>query len=238
VVIIVLLIILAGLCGGGRESSKGGSTTNSDSDAKEEAKKEKNKQSAAPAEEPAPINLSGVGQQATGPFDLESGLAIFWMTHQGDGHFSSTLLDSNGNRTAGMESLLANVVGPFDGSRVIQAESGQHVIDVSASGPWTIMIEQPRPSSAPETSRFDGNSQAATDFFELSQGLKTFYMTHQGSGHFGVHLRNKDGSRLGMESLLANDVGAFDGSKAVRIPKEDIYLLQVDADGPWTIQVE
>jgi hypothetical protein len=202
------------------------------------ADKEKNQQSAAPAEEPAPINLSGVGQQATRAFELETGLAIFRMTHQGDGHFSTTLLDSNGNRTAGMDSLLANVVGPFDGSRAIQAESGQHVMDVSASGPWTIKIEQPRPSSASETTRFDGNSQAATEFFALSRGLKTFYMTHQGSGHFSVHLLNKDGSRLGMESLLANDVGAFDGSKAVRISKDDIYLLQVDADGPWTIRVE
>jgi hypothetical protein len=40
-----------------------------------------------------------------------------------------------------------------------------------------------------------------------------------------------------MDSLLANEIGAFDGSKAVRIPKDDIYLLQVDAAGPWTIQV-
>ena len=51
-------------------------------------------------------------------------------------------------------------------------------------------------------------------------------MTHQGNGHFGVTLLNKDGSRIGMESLLANEVGSFNGSKAVRIPREDVYLLQ------------
>lgn len=63
-------------------------------------------------------------------------------------------------------------------------------------------------------------------------------MTHQGSGNFSVTLLNKDGARgAGMDSLLANEIGAFDESKAVRIPKDDIYLLQVDADGPWTIQV-
>ncbi len=95
-----------------------------------------------------------------------------------------------------------------------------------------------RPSSAPQTTSFQGNSQAATDFFELSEGLKRFQMTHQGSGHFGVTLLNKDGSRIGMESLLANEVGAFDGSKAARIPRNDIYLLQVSADGPWTVQIE
>jgi hypothetical protein len=133
------------------------------------------------------------------------------MTHQGDGHFSSTLLDSNGNR-AGTDSLLANVVGSFEGSRASQVKAGQHIIDVSASGPWTITIEQPRPSSAPQTTSFDGNGQAATEFFELSRGLKIFFMTHQGSGHFGVHLLDKDGSRVGIDSLLANEVGPFDGS--------------------------
>jgi hypothetical protein len=31
-------------------------------------------------------------------------------------------------------------------------------------------------------------------------------MTHQGNGHFSVTLLTKDGSRIGMESLLANQV--------------------------------
>ena len=53
-----------------------------------------------------------------------------------------------------------------------------------------------------------------------------------------AHLLAKDGARVGIESLLANDVGPFDGSKAVRVSKDDVYLLQVGADGPWTIQVE
>jgi len=137
-----------------------------------------------------------------------------------------------------MDSLLANVVGPSEGSKAVQTKSGQHLIDVSADGPWTITIEQPRPSDAPQTSSFQGNSQTASDFFQLSEGLKRFAMTHQGSGHFGVTLLNKNGSRIGMESLLANDAGPFNGSKAVRVPREDVYLLQVSADGPWSVQVE
>jgi hypothetical protein len=241
VIVIIILVIVAAWLGSGNRDNASSSSNREDA---AESASPASPQSASPASptppppsEPEPINLSGFGQQATEPFNLETGLVIFRMTHQGDGHFSSTLLDSNGNRP-GMDSLLANMVGPFDGSRATQAKSGQHVIDIAASGPWTITIEQPRPTSASQPTSFDGNSQAATDFFKLSRGLKTFYMTHQGSGHFGVHLLNKDGARVGMESLLANDVGPFDGSKAVRIPKEDIYLLQVEADGPWTIQVE
>jgi len=202
---------------------------------KEPAKEKKDKE---PTREPAAINLSGFGQAATEAFRLERGLAIFRLTHQGGGHLSGTLLDQNGQRAGGTDSLLANVVGPFAGSKAVQAKAGQHLIDVSADGPWTITVEQPRPTSAPQITSFQGNSQAATDFFQLSEGLKRFQMTHQGGGHFSVTLLTKDGSRIGMKSLLANEVSAFDGSKAVRIPKNDIYLLQVSADGPWTIQIE
>jgi len=41
---------------------------------------------------------------------------------------------------------------------------------------------------------------------------------------------------MGMESLSANEVGPFDGSKTVRI-KNYIYLLEIHADGPWTLQM-
>ncbi len=203
---------------------------------KEPAKEKKREKE--PAREPAAINLSGFGQAATEPFNLEGGLAVFRLTHQGGGHFSGTLLDQNGQRAGGMDSLLVNVVGSFDGSKAVQTKAGQHLIDVAADGPWIIMVEQPRPSSAPQTTSFRGNSQVATDFFELSKGLKRFQMSHQGSGHFSVTLLNKDGSRIGRKSLLANEVGPFDGSKTARIRRNDIYLLQVYADGPWAIQIE
>ncbi len=192
------------------------------------------KQKSAKQELP-PINFSGGGRMATEPFDLESGLAIFRLTHQGDEYFSATLMEQNGHQAAARDSLLASIVGPFDGSKAIETRAGQHVLDVQARAPWTITIEQPRPSSAPQTTSFQGNSQTATDFFELSQGLKKFEMTHQEDGYFSVTLLNKDGQ---WDSLLASQVGPFDGSKAVRIPKNDVYLLQVETRGPWTIQVQ
>ena len=146
-VIILLLIFLAGLCGGGRENSKGGSTTSSGSDAKEEAKQEsKKKDVPAAVEEPAPINLSGNGQTATNPFELESGLAIFKMTHQGQRNFIVGLIDSTGKDVS---PLVANSIGP---SEVSKAENiprkDDHLLNVNAGGPWTIKVEQPRPSSA------------------------------------------------------------------------------------------
>ncbi len=193
--------------------------------------KEQEDPAPAPASAPAPIELSGVGQTATDPFELESGLAIAKVTYQGNGYFGVRLLDQNGE----MVDLLANAVGSLEGSKATQARAGRHVLDIQADGPWTATIEQPRPSSAPETTSFSGTGQTATDFFELPRGLKTFRITHQGSEYFGVTLLDKDGKQV---DLLANEVGAFDGSKATRIPKDDIYLLQVNADGPWTVQVQ
>jgi hypothetical protein len=91
-------------------------------------------------------------------------------------------------------------------------------------------------ASAPQTSSFSGNGKTATEFFELSRGLTRFNMTHQGERNFIVNLLDRNGARVGM--ALTNEIGPFEGSKAVQIPKEDIYLLQVEASGPWTIQGE
>src|SRR5215208_681246 len=241
VVILVLLIVLVELCGGGRENSKGGSSTNSGSDAKEEAekeepanKKEKNKQSAAPAEEPAPINLSGNGQMATNPFELESGLAIFTMTHQGQRNFIVGLIDSSGKD---VNPVVANSIGPSDVSKAVNIpKKDDHLLNVNADGPWTIKVEQPRPSSAPATTSFDGSGDAATSLFELSSGLHTINMSHHGERNFIVALLDKNGKAV--DPVVGNEIGVANPSKAVRVPKEDIYLLNVTADGPWTIEIE
>jgi hypothetical protein len=86
----------------------------------------------------APITVSGTGQKATEKFMLEKGLVVFKMTHSGGGHFSVTLLDSNGDYIA----LLANEVGAFDGSKAEKInKSGEYLFDVSADGAWTISTE-------------------------------------------------------------------------------------------------
>ncbi len=55
-------------------------------------------------------------------------------------------------------------------------------------------------------------------------------MTHQGARNFIVRLLDKNGAPVG--GALANEIGPFEGSRAVQVPKDDVYLLQVEADGP------
>ena len=183
----------------------------------------------APA--PDPINLSGNGQAATQSFNLENGLFIARMQYQGESNFIVDILAGNGGRGGNF----ANEIGSFKGSYAASANAGEYLLDVQASGPWTITIEQPRPDSAPETTSLNGTGKTATDFFQLSQGLTRFELTHQGGSNFIVKLLDENGVSVGMG--LVNEIGPFQGSKAVQVPKDGIYLLQVEADGPWAIQL-
>src|SRR5215207_1839086 len=103
---------------------------------------------------------------ATNPFDLEAGLAIVEMTHQGEGDFVVDLLpweqgetastperieffgDQNGGSNVGAALALAEEKDSSDISRAVRIPTAcKHVFDVKADGPWTIQVEQPHPSS-------------------------------------------------------------------------------------------
>jgi len=179
-----------------------------------------------------PINISGTGQQASSKFQLEKGLSIFKMTNNGSSNFSIWLMDDEGNRVE----LLVNEIGDFEGSKAVSiSKNGEYVLDISSSGTWNITIEQPRKQSAPATNSFEGITQKATELFYSKKGLKTVKMTHDGKRNFAVWLLDSMGDRV---ELLVNEIGSFDGSKAVRIPTDGIYLFDIAADGNWTVVLE
>ncbi|MDI6885804.1 MAG: hypothetical protein QMD22_05555 [archaeon] len=60
-------------------------------------------------------------------------------------------------------------------------------------------------------------------------------MTHDGDSNFAVRLLDDEGDKV---DLLVNEIGEFDGSKAVGIKKQGDYILDVSADGRWTITIE
>lgn len=224
--IILVIIVIAAASGGSKttkpESSSATTSENQTSESKTQPE----------VKSPEPITLSGVGQQATSKFTLTKGLSIFKMTHDGSGNFAPKVLDNNGDYVE----LLANEIGPFNGSKAVGIKKdGEYVIDITASGKWSIVIEQPRVTDAPATKSFSGNTQQATELFKLDKGLKTFKMTHSGSGNWAPLLLDKDGNYV---ELLANEIGNFDGSKAVGITRSSIYLLNVTANGDWTIIIE
>ena len=188
-----------------------------------------------PTSTPDPITLAGRGQRASAKFNLSQGLAIFRMTHDGQGHFSITLLDSRGSYT----DLLVNESGAaFEGSKALRIEEGGvFILDVSADENWSVTIEQPAPFAEvaiPIT--VSGKGQQASQFFNLTTGLAIFKMTHDGQGHFSITLLDSRGSYI---DLLVNESGAaFDGSKALGIEEAGVFILDVSADGNWSVTIE
>jgi len=83
----------------------------------------------------------------------------------------------------------------------------------------------PLPKTTPE----------ATSKFSLETGLSVFRMNHDGDRNFIVWLLNDEGDQI---DILVNKIGEFDGSKAVGITKQGDYILDINADGSWTINIE
>lgn len=93
----------------------------------------------------------------------------------------------------------------------------------------------PMPPQTPEPLRFTGHGQQVSETFMLTEGLVIFRMTHDGSSNFAVVLLDDKGKWI---ELLVNKIGKFDGAKAVGIKRAGKYLLDIQADGNWTISVE
>jgi len=93
----------------------------------------------------------------------------------------------------------------------------------------------PTPTDTPEPIVLSGTGQEATSKFTLEKGLSKFRMNHDGDSNFAILLLDDEGNNV---DLLVNEIGEFDGSKAVGITKSGIYLLDISADGNWEISVE
>ncbi|NQV13385.1 MAG: hypothetical protein HQ530_03720 [Parcubacteria group bacterium] len=207
-------------------------TNTSSTDAGKKEKKSEEKKEEIKVTDPEIIKLSDSGQQASDKFTLEKGLSVIKMTHTGQSNFSVTLLDSDGNYI----DLLANDIGNYSGSRAVQIpKSGEYVFDVSADGKWDMEIKQPRNMEDVENiNNFTGSSPMATDLFKANKGLNKISLTHSGTSNFSVTLLDKKGNYI---ELIVNEIGSFDGSKAVTL-KDEIYIFDVQADGEWSINIE
>ena len=170
--------------------------------------------------------LAGVGQQASEFLELSSGLWKISLSHHGSGHFGVVLLDSEGERVE----LLVNTTKPFHGTKLVKIpRKGRYLYDISADGPWDILVQPPM--ELEQMTHIRGGSQAGTDLITFSGGLCVFKIQHEGAGHFSVWMLNRAGDRV---ELLVNTVGPFDGSKAVKLVS-GVYAFDVSADGAWNI---
>lgn len=104
--------------------------------------------------------------------------------------------------------------------------------------PPTATPVPPSPTPVPPTATpiaLSGNGQQASAKFTLQPGLAVIRMTHTGQRNIIMTLLDGTGQQV---ELLVNRIGPFDGAAAVGITRGGEYLVQVQADGRWTIAVE
>lgn len=94
---------------------------------------------------------------------------------------------------------------------------------------------EPKPVK-PAPINLSGTGQTATEKFTLQDGLAVFKSTYKGRETvFHIELLDSYGEDVGMP---ANDIGSdLSVSKAIQVTAGE-YLLNVDADGPWTVTIE
>jgi hypothetical protein len=179
---------------------------------------------------PASQTLNGTGQTVTDGFPIAGGLTSFKLTHNGSSNFAVWLEHAD---TGKHVDLLVNEIGPFTGSNQVGLDAGSYVLDISADGPWQVVIDQPRyGSGALVPANFSGHGMTASGPFQVSHtSLVRFQMHHGGSSNFSIWLLDWKGNHV---ALLANEIGPFDGSKGQSLPA-GVYVMQIDADGDWTV---
>lgn len=88
------------------------------------------------------VRISGEGSQMSQAFTLKKGLNVFKYEHKGDGHFSVTLLDKQGE----YENLIANDIGHFSGSKGINIQRKyKYIVNIKADpgAEWFITVDLP-----------------------------------------------------------------------------------------------
>ncbi len=80
-----------------------------------------------------------------------------------------------------------------------------------------------------------GKGNHNSDQFRMRTGLYIAKVSHTGKYHCGIKLLHSDGTHA---ELITNEIGYIVESKAVRIDEDGYYLLDVSADGDWTVSME
>lgn len=107
-------------------------------------------------------DFKGSGSDATRPFPLAAGLAVFETRHKGEGRFHVRLLDEQGAEIG----AVADATGMYGGAKALQIpRTGLYVLDVSSHGEWAVKLRTNEPvttnGSDPELAAGGRDGEAA-----------------------------------------------------------------------------
>lgn len=185
------------------------------------------------ADTAAPVKLSGKGDQATAKFRLKAGFSSWHITHEGRSNFQVKLLSTDGK----IADMNINEIGRFQGTQAFPIKKdGDYLINVHADGKWSITIEQPRPTEAHgKPLEFAGKGPNISRFVMLPKGISVFTISHKGDSSFRVKILDRDGKYV---EQVVGVIGAYNGSKAITMEEDGMYLLNISGTGEWKVKVE
>ncbi|MDW5562725.1 MAG: hypothetical protein SA339_05810 [Methanomassiliicoccus sp.] len=248
-VIIGVVVIVAVLIIAAAAMSMGGNTKATDNNGSNNGSNDNsnnNNTNTQTRDQIANKTYSGVTDTVTQKFSLQAGVTIFHMKSSATSNFIVWLY----NDTGVQKELLANEIGAYNGAQLVGVKDGniigvtpgQYYMQVTSNAAWSIVVEQPRVSSAaalPKT--LTGTGPNVTIPIQLNSGVAVFDMTYTGTSNFIVTLTADNGDYV---EYLANEIGSYTGQKSVTVnggllnASPGIHWINVDSSGDWTITVK
>lgn len=178
-------------------------------------------------------SFDGSGTDVSEAFELEPGILIVEFAHDGESNFRVDMIALEGE--AWDDVPLVNVIGDTDGSSVLSITGGEYQLDVAADGAWTLELDQPEVTAGevrepPLEESGTGSSWVGP---VRAEGVNEIHATHDGEGNFVAWAHDVDGG----QDLLVNEVGEYDGTSTFRADGE-VFWINIEADGDWTIAIE
>lgn len=152
-------------------------------------------------------------------------IGIATMTHSGSSNFAVWSLDENLQQA----DLLVNEIGTYNGTVPFNLATGERItaFEISADGPWTVTLRDAL--SLREVTPASATTGEGDDVMLYFGDTTVADVTHTGDSNFVVYSYGE------FSDLLINEIGAYTGQ--VRWPA-GAALIQVSANGPWTITLQ
>ena len=178
--------------------------------------------------EPAPdIVFSGTGDTIL-QIELPAGpdsIGIATITHRGSSNFAIWSLDEGLNQS----DLLVNEIGNYDGTVPFNLTVGERItaFEISADGAWTVTLRDVL--SVREAPQGQSSTGTGDDVLVYLGETTIADISHTGESNFAVW---SFGDR---NDLLVNEIGNYTGQVRWQAGPA---LIQVSADGAWTIALQ
>jgi hypothetical protein len=150
---------------------------------------------------------------------------VITIAHTGDSNFAVFSVDARGQDL----DLLVNEIGSFSGMLPLNFLDGDEAraLRIEADGEWSVTSAPLSAAPVWEGSApFSAEGPAVVRVAGAAEGLTPVTLTHEGESNFAV-LAHGDG-----RSLLVNEIGVYTGETLL---PAGTLILQVEADGPWSI---